>query len=107
MTRVSLYVPCFNGERYIARCIEGILSQRRPANEVLIVDDGSTDGSVEIISKYPVTLVRHRQNRGLSAARNTGIRASSSGSSLPSTPTAWRAQGGSKLCCAAATRPVP
>jgi glycosyltransferase involved in cell wall biosynthesis len=74
MTRkVSLYIPCFNVEAYIAPVIEGILAQTFPADEILIVDDGSTDRTLEIARRYPVTIVRHDKNRGLAAARNTGL----------------------------------
>jgi glycosyltransferase involved in cell wall biosynthesis len=73
---ISLYVPCYNAERYLASCIEGILAQTRPADEVIIVDDGSSDNSVGIASKFPVKIVRHEMNRGLSTARNTGIQSS-------------------------------
>jgi glycosyltransferase involved in cell wall biosynthesis len=70
---ISLYIPCFNVEAYIAPVIEGVLAQTLPADEVLIVDDGSSDRTLEIARRYPVTIVRHDQNRGLAAARNTGI----------------------------------
>lgn len=71
--KVSLYIPCFNVEAYIAPVIEGVLRQTLPAEEILIVDDGSTDRTLEIAQRYPVTIVRHDQNRGLAAARNTGL----------------------------------
>ncbi|MFZ0036770.1 MAG: glycosyltransferase family 2 protein [Candidatus Acidiferrales bacterium] len=70
---VSLYIPCFNVEAYIAPVIEGVLRQTLPPDEILIVDDGSTDHTLEIARRYPVTIVRHDQNRGLAAARNTGL----------------------------------
>lgn len=71
---VSLYIPCYNGERYIARSIERVLRMRRPPDEVIVVDDGSTDRSVEVASQFPVKIVRHEENRGLAAARNSGVR---------------------------------
>jgi GT2 family glycosyltransferase len=69
-----LYVPAFNGERYIASCITAILAQTLPPDEVLIVDDGSSDRTTEIAGRFPVTIIRHEVNRGLAAARNTGLR---------------------------------
>ncbi len=71
--KVSLYIPCYNVEAYLAPVLEGVLKQTLPVDEILIVDDGSRDRTCEIASRYPVTIVRHEQNRGLAAARNTGI----------------------------------
>ena len=71
--KVSLYIPCFNVEAYLAPVIEGVLAQTLPADEILIVDDGSTDRTLEIARRYSVTIVRHDKNRGLAAARNTGL----------------------------------
>ena len=71
---ISLYVPAYNAERYLARCIESILVQTLRPDEILIVDDGSTDRTAEIARGFPVTLVPHGTNKGLAAARNTGVR---------------------------------
>jgi GT2 family glycosyltransferase len=60
----------------LPRCIEGLLAQTLPANEILVIDDGSVDSSPQIASSYPsVTLIRHPANKGLAAARNTAFRA--------------------------------
>ncbi len=72
--KVSLYIPCYNAERYIARAIEGALRQTNALDEILVVDDGSKDGTREIASRYPVRIISHDRNRGLAAARNTGFR---------------------------------
>jgi len=72
--RISLYIPCYNGERYIARAIEGALRQSLPLDEVLVIDDGSRDRTREIALAYPVRVISHDRNRGLAAARNTGVR---------------------------------
>ena len=74
---VSLYIPCYNAERHLHYCLEGVLGQTRPADEIIVVDDGSTDNTVEIARAYPVKIVKHQQNRGLGAARNTGVMESS------------------------------
>jgi len=71
--KVSLYIPCYNVEKYIGRCLASILKQTYPIEEILIIDDGSTDNTIKIASKYPVRIVRHSENRGLAAARNTAI----------------------------------
>jgi len=48
--RITAAVPCYNAERFIADCIQSLLDQSRPPDEILVVDDGSTDRSAEIIS---------------------------------------------------------
>jgi len=77
---VSVVVTVYNAERTIGKCLESILKLDYPKDklEVLVIDDGSTDGSVDIIKKYPVKLVR-KQNSGYPSAMNTGIRISRGG----------------------------
>lgn len=75
---VSVIVPFYNVERYLAECLDSILAQNLPHLEVLLVDDGSPDGSRAIAEDYVrrddrVTLIT-RENGGLGAARNTGVR---------------------------------
>ena len=74
MQKVSLYIPCYNVEKFIARCIEGVLNQTYPIDEILVIDDGSKDRTVEIAAQYPVRIIKHEINKGLSAGRNTGLR---------------------------------
>lgn len=74
MQKVSVYVPCYNVEKFVASCIEGILNQTYQVDEILVIDDGSSDRTVEIASKYPVRIIKHEVNKGLSAARNTGLK---------------------------------
>ncbi len=77
---VSAVIPCYNGENYIEAAIKSILAQTYGTVEIIVVDDGSTDGSLAVVQRYVdngcVTLIRHQENRGISAARNTGVRAS-------------------------------
>ena len=72
---VSLYVPCYNGAPWLADCLDALLAQTRPADEVLVIDDGSTDESAAIAARYAgrVRLVAHAGNRGLAVARNTAL----------------------------------
>ena len=70
---VTGYLPCYNQEKYIESAIQGLLSQSYPIDEILIIDDGSTDNSIELANKYPVKIIQHTENKGLSAARNTAI----------------------------------
>jgi glycosyltransferase involved in cell wall biosynthesis len=72
---VSVIIPCYNGERYLQEAIESALAQSHPEVEIIVVDDGSTDGSSGIAQKFPVRYL-HQENRGLTASRNLGIGAS-------------------------------
>jgi glycosyltransferase involved in cell wall biosynthesis len=71
--KVSVYIPVFNGARYLAATIEALLAQSRPFDEIIVIDDGSSDHSSQIAEKFKVTTVRHSCNKGIAAARNTGI----------------------------------
>ncbi len=74
---VSVYVPCFNAERTIGACIASLLAQRLPPDEIIVIDDGSTDRTANVVKRYPnVTLIQHPKNMGLATARNTGLRES-------------------------------
>ena len=72
--RIALYIPCFNAEKTVQACLKAVFHQDRPADEVLIIDDGCTDATVKIAKKYPVRIVRHAKNLGLAAARNSAIK---------------------------------
>ena len=76
---ISVIVPIYNVKRYLAKCIESILSQTYKNLEIICVNDGSTDGSTEIAKSYATTydriqLVSHDHNMGLGPARNTGLK---------------------------------
>lgn len=78
---LSVIVPVYNTEDYLARCLESILCQTTRNLEILVVDDGSTDRSPEIAEKYAaqdprIRLLTHPENRGLYHARITGVKAS-------------------------------
>jgi GT2 family glycosyltransferase len=69
--RVSAVVPCFNREQFLAEALESVCNQTHPVDELIVVDDGSTDRSAEIAAYYGATVVR-QENRGPGAARNRG-----------------------------------
>ena len=72
---VSIIVPAYNEEIAIGKCLEGIIRQDfRGEMEIIVVNDGSTDRTVEIASKYPVKLIDLKTNRGKANALNTGIK---------------------------------
>jgi glycosyltransferase involved in cell wall biosynthesis len=77
--RVTAYIPCYNAERYIFQAIKGLINQSYPVDEILVIDDGSSDRSVEIASslqgqgRIPLRIIRLKRNEGLSVARNTAF----------------------------------
>lgn len=77
MSRISIIVPIYNTEPYLARCVDSILSQSFTDFELLLVDDGSTDGSGAICDVYAAKESRvralHKENGGVSSARNVGL----------------------------------
>ena len=74
---ISIVVPVYNVEKYISECVESLVEQTYPNYEIILVDDGSTDGCPAICdgyeAKYKNVITVHQQNKGLSGARNTGI----------------------------------
>ena len=76
---VTVIMPVYNGEQYLAEAIQSVLTQSFSDFELVIVDDGSTDGSGAIVQqflpRYPNIRYLYQENAGVSAARNTGITA--------------------------------
>ena len=77
--RYSFIVPVYNVARYLPECVESLIQQNNQMMEIILVDDGSTDGSPEICDRYAsdypgMIRIIHKQNGGLSDARNTGLR---------------------------------
>jgi glycosyltransferase involved in cell wall biosynthesis len=77
---ISIIVPVYNAEKYLAKCIDSVLSQSYTNFELLLIDDGSTDSGGQICDDYAKKdnriKVIHQKNAGVSAARNHGIRES-------------------------------
>lgn len=75
--KLSIIVPIFNGEEYLHRCIDSILTQQYGEFELILIDDGSTDNSLSICNEYAEKdsriVVYHKENEGLVAARKTGV----------------------------------
>ena len=78
-TLISVVVPVYNVERYLHRCVDSILAQTLSDIELILVDDGSPDGSGAICDEYVEkdrrVRVIHKPNGGVSSARNAGIEA--------------------------------
>src|SRR2546425_4156042 len=71
---VSVVIPVYNGEQYLAEAIQSVLDQTYRNFEVIVVDDGSTDGSASVVKKYGETIrYVHHSNGGVCKTRNTGI----------------------------------
>lgn len=79
MSQVSIIIPVFNTEAYLEKCLDSIINQTYQDFEIIIVDDGSTDNSYQVISKYEQKykdkiFAYHKKNEGVSIARNYGIK---------------------------------
>jgi len=70
---ITLYIPCYNGERFLDETLPAVRSQTYPIAEILVIDDGSLDGSAAVARRHGLRVVSHGENRGLGAARNTGV----------------------------------
>jgi cellulose synthase/poly-beta-1,6-N-acetylglucosamine synthase-like glycosyltransferase len=73
---ISVIVPFYNSEKTIRRCINSLLNQSYPKNEyeIIFVDDGSADGSVDIVSKFKKIKLIKQSHRGPAVARNVGVK---------------------------------
>ncbi len=72
---VSVVIPTYNRAHLIARAIESVLAQTHPVREIIVVDDGSTDGTRQVVESFGgIVRYVHQENAGPSSARNRGIR---------------------------------
>lgn len=73
--RISVIVPCFNAAQFIPATLRSVLSQQGVELEVIVVDDGSTDGSADVVANsFPEVKLLRQENQGVAAARNFGLR---------------------------------
>jgi len=70
---VSLYVPCFNAAGYVRSCLESVFSQTYPIREVLVIDDGSVDNTLQSVSDFKVEPIRYETNLGITVVRNAAL----------------------------------
>lgn len=73
MPKFSIIVPVYNVEKYIKKCLDSIESQTYKDYEVIVVNDGTKDNSMDIVNKYNVEII-NQKNKGLSEARNEGVK---------------------------------
>ena len=72
--QVSVVIPTHNRKRLVPRALESVLAQTRPAEEIIVVDDGSTDGTASAVaSRFAGVRCLRQERRGVSAARNRGV----------------------------------
>lgn len=71
---IAVIIPTFNHARFLANAIKSVRAQTRPADEIIVVDDGSTDDPASVITQFPNVRLVRQDNCGPSAARNTGLR---------------------------------
>ena len=76
---VVVVIPTYNHARFLKAAITSVLSQTIMPREIIVVDDGSTDSPAEVTREFPLVRLVRQDNRGLAAARNTGLRLSSAG----------------------------
>ncbi|NOX90175.1 MAG: glycosyltransferase [Calditrichaeota bacterium] len=73
--KISVIIPVYNRPLLVKRAVESVLKQTRPPHEILVIDDGSTDATPEVLRVYePEIKIVSQKHKGVSAARNTGIR---------------------------------
>ena len=74
---VTVVIPAWNRARELPAALASVARQTAQPAEVVVVDDGSTDRTAEVAAAHGARVVRHEENRGVSAARNSGIAAAS------------------------------
>ena len=78
MTKITVIIPIFNGEKYIESCVDNLLKQTLSDFEIILINDGSTDGTKKICNELKEKDFRikviHQDNTGVSNARNKGIK---------------------------------
>jgi len=78
MNKISAIIPTYNRESFIVSALESVLQQTRQVDEIIVVDDGSTDNTEVLLRKYQDRIKYIKQNNaGPAAARNTGLLSSS------------------------------
>jgi len=71
---ISIVIPVFNEEKYIRSCLESLMNQIESADEIIVVDNNSTDNTNEIVKQFPVRLI-YEKKQGLTPTRNKGFNA--------------------------------
>ena len=77
MKNITAYIPCHNADRFIGSCVKALLEQSLKPSEILVINDGSTDRTVEKAKRFPVKVIHLEGHPGLADARNSAIKAAS------------------------------
>jgi len=76
---VSVIIPVYNRVKLIDRSINSVINQTYPINEIIVIDDGSNDGTYELVKRsFPQVILKYQENKGVSNARNVGINSAQS-----------------------------
>ena len=75
MTTVGVVIPTWNDARFLSEALQSVFAQTRPADAVVVVDDGSPEDPAGVTAQFPGVRLIRRHNGGLAAARNTGLAA--------------------------------
>ena len=70
---VTIVITTYNHARFLSEAIVSAIRQEHPADNIIVVDDGSTDGTAEVVTQFEGVDYVRQDNRGLSSARNTGL----------------------------------
>lgn len=73
MARITVVIPTYNHAQYIGEAIESALTQTRPADEILVVDNDSTDNTAQVVRQYPEVRYIHQTNQGICGSSNRGL----------------------------------
>lgn len=79
---ITVIIPSYNQKQYLPDALQSVLDQTVKPDEIIVIDDGSNDGSLEVAKSYPVKIIS-QVNKGLASARNTGIMNATSEFILP------------------------
>ena len=71
--KISIIIPAYNAAKYIKRCIISLLNQTYKNIEIIVVNDGSTDNTLDILKNYDIKVI-NQENLGVSCARNNGLK---------------------------------
>src|SRR5215831_19552177 len=71
---VSVVIPCYNQARFLGEAVESVLAQTCSCSEIIVVDDGSTDNTLEVASRYRQVRCVSQRNQGQGVARNEGLK---------------------------------
>lgn len=74
---ISVVIPCYNSKDLLLKALESVQAQTVSVEEVIVVDDGSTENLSEVVEKFPFAKILRQENKGVSAARNLGVRTAS------------------------------